>query len=87
MWARKSLSPETSTRASRIRPRSSKTKVGLLGLMSWLVERDNKIGKDNALLIRNLMEISHGKRVKTLRVNSDLGNWDCLNEAEWERRA
>jgi len=27
-------------------------------------ERDNEISKNNALLIRNLLEISHGKRVR-----------------------
>ena len=27
------------------------------------IERDNEIGKNNALLIKNLLEISNGKRV------------------------
>lgn len=30
---------------------------------NFRVERDSEISKNNALLIRNLLEISHGKRV------------------------
>lgn len=31
--------------------------------LTFALERDNEISKNNALLIKNLLEISHGKRV------------------------
>ena len=34
-------------------------------LMQMFIERDNEISKNNAMLIKNLLEISHGKRVSS----------------------
>lgn len=47
------------------------------------IERDNHISKQNALLIRNLLEISHGKRVSillTLNMLTPYNRHQCLKQ-------
>ena len=57
----KLLSPENAWSTRKNKLKSSKVKVDYLYLR--LIERENEISKNNAFLIRNLLEISHGKRV------------------------